>query len=57
MKLPQTFKTRADANKAALELRKTYVGVLVHRQGTGYGVSYNPQQPRAGLPPKKKVKR
>lgn len=57
MKLPKTFTTRDAANKAAAELRKTYLGVLVFRQGSGFGVSYDPAALRANLQPNKRKQR
>lgn len=49
MKYPQTFKTRDAAKKKAEQLRKKYVAVVVHRQGDGWGVSYNADQTLAAL--------
>lgn len=48
MKLKETFTSRAEAEKKAAELRKTYIRVMVFpvggpsAKGGPYGVSYNP---------------
>lgn len=40
MKAPQSFPTRAAAERAAKPLRKRYQSVLVYQDGTKYRVAY-----------------
>lgn len=45
-KVGKQFKTKAEATKAAEQLRAEYIGVLVHRKGDGWAVAYNAAQKR-----------
>lgn len=49
MKYPQVFASREAASKKAAQLRKKYISVVVHRQGTGWGVSYSEDLTHAAL--------